>query len=483
MTDATADVAKEGQVVEAKALPSKRFFVNMLVRDIELKDAILDLLDNCVDGILRSASADRSSAKPYAGFHATISIAADGFRIVDNCGGIPYRTAVEKAFAIGNPDPIVGADATATVGMYGIGMKRAIFKFGENATVRSHADVPFEVAIDSAWLNSDAWSALPMTILAPQAIKGKGTTVEVRDLYPHVASEFGRESFVEDIRDAIARQYSIILSKGFAVSVANDLGNVAVAVPVEAETFRLLTASADGADAHIAPYVYRGTIDGVEVEIYAGLYRRLPDEEEQEAEEETSGSADDAGWVVACNDRVVIWKDRSRLTGWGEAGTPNFHGQFIAITGIVLMHSKDPSLLPLTTTKRGVDAGSDVYSKAKDLMRAATQGLATFTNKWKRFPGELDKLYLGSNEVDLSALQSRTVALRSVHGLSTMQRSVPDLPVPKAATTDARISFAASKDRVARLAEAYFGDRTAKPSKVGEHAFNQEYTRLADAAE
>ena len=33
--------------------PVKSFFVEMLTRDIELEDAILDLLDNCVDGILR----------------------------------------------------------------------------------------------------------------------------------------------------------------------------------------------------------------------------------------------------------------------------------------------------------------------------------------------------------------------------------------------------------------------------------------------
>jgi hypothetical protein len=36
------------------ASPVKSFFVSWLTRDISLEDAILDLLDNCVDGILRS---------------------------------------------------------------------------------------------------------------------------------------------------------------------------------------------------------------------------------------------------------------------------------------------------------------------------------------------------------------------------------------------------------------------------------------------
>ena len=32
------------------AMPTKAFFVNMLVRDINLERAVLDLLDNCIDG-------------------------------------------------------------------------------------------------------------------------------------------------------------------------------------------------------------------------------------------------------------------------------------------------------------------------------------------------------------------------------------------------------------------------------------------------
>ncbi len=479
-------MAEKGDVAEAKALPSKRFFVNMLVRDIELKDAILDLLDNCVDGILRSKQPDLSLPRPYEGFRADIAISSGGFRVSDNCGGIPYRTAADKAFAIGNPDPIQGVDATATVGMYGIGMKRAIFKFGQRATVRSYSDVPFEVKIDEEWLGSDAWSPLPMLVLSPDDFAGKGTSVEVMHLYPHVAAEFAHEGFVEDVRRAIARQYSIILDKGFEVSVsatfatAQEQPRGPLVVP---ERFRLLSASKKDGAARVAPYIYRGKIDDVDVEIYAGLYRELPDEGEQEREEETSGSSDDAGWILACNDRVVIWKDRSRLTGWGEAGVPNFHGQFIAITGIVLMRSSDPSRLPLTTTKRGVDAGADVYSKAKDLMREATKGLASFTNKWKKFPEQLERIYIDSEYADLSSLRARSVPMRTIHGMTSMTRSVPVLPTPAALKTDARISFAAPLDKVTRLAEAYFQDKTARPAKVGEYAFQQEYARLTLAAE
>ncbi len=46
--------ARHIQYSPVNASPVKSFFVYMLTRDIKLEEAILDLLDNCVDGILRS---------------------------------------------------------------------------------------------------------------------------------------------------------------------------------------------------------------------------------------------------------------------------------------------------------------------------------------------------------------------------------------------------------------------------------------------
>ena len=78
----------------------KSFFIEMLTRDIDLVDAILDLLDNCVDGILRQKG--KSSGKtPYKGFKAEIKFDENSFSISDNCGGIPWELH-GYAFRMGN---------------------------------------------------------------------------------------------------------------------------------------------------------------------------------------------------------------------------------------------------------------------------------------------------------------------------------------------------------------------------------------------
>jgi hypothetical protein len=122
--------------------PTKRFFVSMLTRDIELKYAILDLIDNCVDGATRQLKGKLKGDKPYDGYAARLTLSAKSFDISDNCGGIP-QAAIKDAFLLGRPKI---EQNIPTIGMYGIGMKRAIFKIGEEAAVESYAaDGAFEV--------------------------------------------------------------------------------------------------------------------------------------------------------------------------------------------------------------------------------------------------------------------------------------------------------------------------------------------------
>lgn len=470
---------------QANAQPSKNFFVNMLVRDIDLTDTLLDLLDNCVDGILRNTDPDPTALRPYERYWANFVIGPDYFELEDNCEGIPLELARTKAFAIGKPQPITGADAKATVGMYGIGMKRAIFKLGRSATVRTWSDRPLEVTISAKWLDSDAWTPLPLRELNEADFAHKGTKVAVSDLNPSVKREFDGGTFVDSFERRISSIYSLIIGKGFSITVRRDVG-APLPPPVQAKPFALLLASKPAANDAIAPIIYKGRLLDVDVELYVGLYRRLPDQEETEADDAGKNRSDDAGWTIACNDRVVVDRDRTWVTGWGEAAVPNFHNQFIAISGLLLLSSDHPERLPLTTTKRGVDHGTALYSLVKEMMREATKKLTDFTNKWKRFEGDLNDLYKKGAQltplVDLRAIAD-TIPMRSWARNEQVQVFVPKLPTPPRDMSRSRVSFVADKNDVRRLALVYFDDPNAKAKDVGEQAFREELALYAEAAE
>src|SRR5215218_11170867 len=88
------------------ATPARRFFVSMLVRDIELMPAIIDLVDNSADGakrVRREQGDDR-----FAGLKVEIELSSEAFSIRDNCGGMDLELARDYAFKFGRADDAIG---------------------------------------------------------------------------------------------------------------------------------------------------------------------------------------------------------------------------------------------------------------------------------------------------------------------------------------------------------------------------------------
>ncbi|ELX1483929.1 ATP-binding protein, partial [Escherichia coli] len=175
-----------------EAFPAKRFFVEMLTRDIELQDAILDLLDNCLDGALRSISSSNeeiNEENKYHGFYSKINFNEDGFTIEDNCGGISGSLATSYAFRMGRPNER-DIDNIPTIGVYGIGMKRAIFKLGTSSQVLSKTkDEEFKVTISPEWLSNDKNWKLDLE-RGNVDLKTTGVKIIVNDLRDDVKNHF-----------------------------------------------------------------------------------------------------------------------------------------------------------------------------------------------------------------------------------------------------------------------------------------------------
>ncbi len=461
------------------AAPTKRFFVRMLVRDIALEDAILDLLDNCIDGVVRSTGLNKE--RPYEGYHAHITMKPDRFEIVDNCGGIP-KAALEKAFRMGRPND--ENNTAATVGMYGIGMKRAVFKLGYDAKVSSSSpDVNFEVAISPRWLQDESAWELPIEYKETNH-DNFGTKIAVTQLHKEVGNRFDttNDNFIDYFRSILSLNYAFIMHKGFKVYV-NDL-------EIKPQSFNLLASPEDVQDigateGSLKPYVFRSTIDGVSVSIYAGLSRAIPSDEELEKEEEARQSRSDAGWTVICNDRIVVARDTTRLTGWGEASVPAFHGQFMAFSGLVILRSDDPWKLPLTTTKRGIDASSELYLTIKDYMREATKLFTSFTNKWKKYSEDRRALYnkaVPLNVEDLHVTTSK-YEMSKVRKLDDAEKFVPTLPMPRKEKNTVRISYVRPRSEYNKLALAMFETSDVKPQEMGEATFKHAYEQFLGRTE
>lgn len=438
----------------------------MLTRDIKLEDAILDLLDNCVDGILRSKKR-LSGAKPYRGFHAEIEFSRDSFSISDNCGGIPWALH-EYAFRMGRP-AAAAASPRGSVGVYGIGMKRAIFKMGRHCLISTHTDQGgYEVEIKPDWIADEAEWTLPVRA-ARKTMEEDGTTIIIGSLYPGISASFSDDAkaFGAVVEGAVASHYAFIIDKGFEVTINGDA--------VRPEPTRITFEAKRGRAPGIRPYIFKTTDDGVDVFLAVGFTRNIPSEDEvADAQRETRYSSLDAGWTVLCNERAVLYADRTILTGWGEAGVPRYHTQFIAISGIVEFKSDDPAKLPTTTTKRGIDASSALYIRTKQKMREGMRIFTEYTNKWKGRADESKRHMERARPLSLQEIKAEAAKLPFVKVNSGFpgRQYKPKLPEPKKLEPkQRRISFVKDVEEVERVA-AYLKEPDATPSEVGEKCFD-----------
>jgi hypothetical protein len=470
------------------ASPSKNFFVTMMTRDIALKDAILDLLDNCVDGLLRDLRDKDSkpqSEKPYEGYWARIEASSTGFSIEDNCGGIPKDVAINSAFMLGRPD-LKRDEDLPTVGMYGIGMKRALFKMGKHSIVGSqHQNDAFSVEITEEWLGQDSnWE---LSLEPEEAKKAyNGTFIIVNKLYDNISRDFDKNStnFLTDLRSEISNLFAIIIKKGFSVFLNEK--------EIEPADLDILFSRDFDSTTSVKPYAYKGSLKGVSIEVVVGFYAKLATEDELDDEKKLARRSDKAGWTVICNDRVVLHRDKSAMTGWGVRDVPKYHTQFIAIAGIVRFFSTDSYKLPLNTTKRGLDTSSEVYTKTLNIMMDGLKEFTDFTNRWKGRETETNeefrKLTLTDATQVIEAIPNnvwrsiRTSDKDRSQDSEVDRRFKPTLPKPPQNDIKRRISFFRVREEIEKVAFYLFADSTTQPSQVGEECF-QRILKNAEAEE
>lgn len=361
------------------ASPTKEFFIDILVRDVSLIQAISELVDNSVDGAKRIRQ-DRN----FRGLRITIQYDKSHFLIYDNCGGIPVDIAVNHAFRFGH---IEGGPATPfPVGQFGVGMKRALFKMGSFITINSIApDSSFFLEIDvEKWKKQSQWKFKFTDVAENQnnSLDKCETKIEVTRIHDPVAPEFQIDNFFNRLVEAVRAQNAESLQRGLKIKI-NDLE----LKPIPAT---LLT-SESIKPIHVSKTIKQQIVDKgeqvdekIEVELYAGLGQPMLAE---------------AGWYVFCNGRLILKADQTSVTGWGvgfdEDGDtgkkkgrtkkiPRAHYQFARFRGYIYFTSENASILPWNTTKSGIDTGSPVYQAVKWDMIAAMRQVIDFLNKLKK---------------------------------------------------------------------------------------------------
>jgi hypothetical protein len=399
------------------ATPEKRFFISMIVKDIELIPAILDLVDNSIDGAKRLTS--QQAKDRFKGLHVHLTLDPERFIIVDNCGGITAQHARDYAFRFGRPKGVHGADGE--VGQFGVGMKRALFKLGaafwiESTSERSSFVLPVDV---DEWADDDhstdwtfEFEEVDETTVHPAS--ELGTTIEVTKLRASVSQDFENDGFLSRLRSALELRHQEALQQGIELKL-NDV-TLRPIIPV-------LRLSTEFRPIHIERSI--GDNGGsVKMALFAGVETQEADDPDDDSDAEAFRQQSKAGWYLFCNDRLLLAADQTALTGWGSAAAA-YHPQYRLFRGYVYLTADNSALLPWNTTKTGVDEDSAIFRQVQSEMWDALRMVQAVLNRAKKERQERDP----DDRPVLSAMTAATaVRIRDLPISETF--SVPDDPPP-----------------------------------------------------
>ena len=450
----------------AKAYPTKTFFVTMITRDITFEDCILDLIDNSVDGASRSEGNPPISLDDgvdLSKYRISIVASSDKFSITDNCGGMTLDDAADHAFSFGRR---TGETYDAySIGVYGIGMKRAAFKLGRNIRIRSTftdangSRTAFVVPIDvTKWLNNDdpPWD---FDIDDAEDLDENGVEVVVQELTREARTALGNPEFMENLRRMIARDYSLYLKRGLNILI-NDrsVDGISLKLRKSDEFVPMRNHYEDELEDESCSENKK-----VSVEIIAGM--AAPPPESTEPDDKIDGEKG-FGWYIACNGRIVLAADKSTVSGWGTPDWPQWHRQYTGFIGIVLFTASNAAALPLTTTKRSVDVSSDIFVRARLRMRDVSKQWIAYTNARKH------NLEEAKRKEDKAAV----ISIQNVKSQPTVQ-----LPIINKIRTErpANVNYSVPVSKMKRLAKE-FGSIQMPYREVGLKSFEYAYEDLVE---
>lgn len=351
-----------GRKITVKSGVAKGFIENVLTRDITTMASIFDLIDNSIDAAKEHMFSnetrkveldDYEMPKNYHGYEISIALHSSYFSVEDNCLGFEERTLTEHAFLVGEE-----SDHEFGLGKFGVGLKRALFKFGSNYSfVTDTGTEAFSMEFDNEALGGT--NEIEATEI--QTTTEPGSKFKVSNLREHVKAEFSSPAWIQKLKDEISARYGIFIGKGLEISLKVQ----------DSEPERLKSRWPQFHVDHPllpAEKIFKQYQD-VNIYVEYGLHTDYKLSAEYGVNNPLLKSGSPFGWYVICNDRVIEMAVREGEDyGWKKA----WHNEYNGFVGYIRFHSKSVGALPWDSTKTRIVTDDLIFLGLKDILNQMT---------------------------------------------------------------------------------------------------------------
>ena len=327
------------------AVPSKRLFLS-IIADYDLNKSICELVDNAFDVWTRAGREGEIQIDVW------LNSDQQTIRVEDSAGGLPRE---DLSYIVG-PGQSGSASTDETIGIFGVGTKRAVVALAQDIRIRTRFgdEATYQVEFDDAWLNDPDWR---LQLYRVDEIPPGATHVELQKLRVVLTLESEQQ-----LRTHLGATYARFIDMN---GVRLRLNGTAV----EPRVFDQWSYPPG-----YEPRRYHGQLKTpkdrlIEVEVLAGLSN------------ESSPATGEYGVYFYCNDRLVAPAMKSFDVGFtrGQAGLPH---PKVSLTKVIVSLRGDAGEMPWNSSKSDISTKHHTFIALHDWLVEVVKQYAALSRIW-----------------------------------------------------------------------------------------------------
>lgn len=376
MESSTAIEKRQYETVKLRTGIDPNFLADTLTTDIELTDALFDLIDNSIDSardeIIKGQYDKDSRGLPndYSEYGIKLRFTNNSIIIEDNSTGFATRTLEENAFYTG-----LRSNHKYGIGYYGLGLKRALLKAGSSyGIITDNGENLYKSSFKPQEFSSDGDTDL--TAKKYGSTKRPRTILIVSSLHSDTLAQIQNTDWIKNMINGLAVRYAMFLKKGLRIKVIcsqPDLSNTYYVTPKVPSLRQEL----------IKPIRKEAIISGVKSEFEVGIHSEytFPGEWDYDLEKNKKLTTK-YGVYYIFNDRVIVESSLESKHGF----TTNWHSEYGGFVCLVHVTGENPKDLPWNTAKTDVKLYSplflDIISFVEPLAKTYRSQAKKLINIW-----------------------------------------------------------------------------------------------------
>jgi hypothetical protein len=335
----------KSQVDILDAVPAKGLFLS-IIADYDLNKSICELVDNGFDVWTRAGR------KKPININVELDVDENVIRVEDDAGGLKYS---ELRYIV-SPGQSGSSSTDETIGIFGVGTKRAVVALARDIVIRTRYDEnkTYQVEFDETWLADEDW-ALP--VYAVSDINPGTTQVLLRSLRLKLNNDVVRQ-----LCEHLEATYGKFVSQeGVTLKVNDEV--------VQPRFFEEWSFPPGYEPRHYSGQLRTPKDRIVQVDVTAGL------------SSESSPTAGAYGVYFYCNQRLVAPAMKSFDVGFtkGQAGLPH---PKIALTKVIVSLQGDASEMPWNSSKSDISTKHHVFVALHDWLVTVVADYAQISRIW-----------------------------------------------------------------------------------------------------